>query len=568
MSASLVFFAGAFLLIFVSGPQAGAQSNRRSNGNHGKGVKTSQDLNAELANAASLVRAGRLQEAEAATRKIIARDSGSAEAHTLLGVILDQSGRSSEGEREYYSALQLKPNSIGALANLGVLLGRTKRPAEAIQKFEAVLRLDPEHATAVYNLGALYAAGGDYQRAIPLLEKASGITPSKSGSRQGEDAALRLTLLNAYVHANRRKDALELSRSVEQAAGSEPRTLFTLALSLAEAHEYAEAVRLFKRTNDLRPQTYEVLYNLGLGLYNLDRFDEAVQALSSAAAIAPTRADPYYRLGLIASAQGDTKAALIHWTRALELQPVFPEANFMIGEELLKKQLAEKSIQFYELALEQDRTRLVYFLRLGVANVRGQRYERAREVFNEALERFPDNPNLYFLLGYTGRAEGQYDQAVAAFRQALRLQPDNADVLGNLGYIASQRGDHEEAERLLRRAIALNADGFPAYHDLGRLLVKLKRYGEALPVLIRGAELNKKDPGVHYQLFLAYSRLGKKVEADQELALFKRLDEANRHGATPLGMTVNVGPANETDALPPLPSAVSGETKKPETPRD
>ena len=157
---------------------------------------------------------------------------------------------------------------------------------------------------------------------------------------------------------------------------------------------------------------------------------------------------------------------------------------------------------------------------------------------------------------------------LAAFRQALRLQPDNPDVLGNLGYIASQRGEHEEAERLLRRAIALDANGFPAYHDLGRLLVKLKKYDEALPILRRGAELNKKDPGVHYQLFLAYSRLRRKAEADQELAAFKQLDEASRRAATPLGMTVKAGPANETEALPPLPSAASGETKKPDAPRD
>ena len=206
----------------------------------------------------------------------------------------------------------------------------------------------------------------------------------------------------------------------------------------------------------------------------------------------------------------------------------------MIGEELLKNQLAEKSIPFYEKALEQAQGQLVYFLRLGVANVRGQRYERAREVFTQALQRYPDNPNLYFLLGYTGRAEGQYDQAVAAFKQALKLQPDNPDVLSNLGYIASQRGENVEAERLLRRAIQLDPKRFPSYHDLGRLLVKLRRYEEALPLLNRGVELNSKDPGVHYQLFLAYSRLKKKDEAERELAEFKRLDEVNRHGATPL----------------------------------
>jgi protein O-GlcNAc transferase len=157
---------------------------------------------------------------------------------------------------------------------------------------------------------------------------------------------------------------------------------------------------------------------------------------------------------------------------------------------------------------------------------------------------------------------------VSAFEQALRRQPDNADVLSNLGYIASQRGEQEKAERLLRRAIALDANGFPAHHDLGRLLVKLKRYEEALSVLRRGAELNKKDPGVHYQLFLAYSRLRRKADADQELAMFKQLDEVNRHGATSLGMAVKSGPASEIEALPPIPPAASGDTKKPIAPRD
>jgi tetratricopeptide (TPR) repeat protein len=116
---------------------------------------------------------------------------------------------------------------------------------------------------------------------------------------------------------------------------------------------------LFQRTNELRPQTYEVLYNLGLALYNLDRLDEAQQALSSASALKPGEAEPYYRLGLIASAKNDTNAALMHWTRALELRAVFPEVNFMIGEELLKKQLAEKSIPFYEKAFEQSQGQLV-----------------------------------------------------------------------------------------------------------------------------------------------------------------------------------------------------------------
>src|SRR5262249_42196978 len=147
-----------------------------------------------------------------------------------LGVILDQRGKTGEAEKEYDTALRLKPNLVSALSNFGVLLARTNRTSEAIAKFEEVLRIDPKHERASFNLGTLYAARGDYTRAVPLLEKTGGAA-----------------------------------------------ALFTLALKLAEAHQYAEAVRLFQRTNELRPQTYEVLYNLGLALYNLDRLDEAQQ---------------------------------------------------------------------------------------------------------------------------------------------------------------------------------------------------------------------------------------------------------------------------------------------------
>ena len=142
-----------------------------------------------------------------------------------------------------------------------------------------------------------------------------------------------------------------------------------------------------------------------------------------------------------------------------------------------------------------------------------------------------------------------------AFQKVLKLEPDNPDALASLGYIASQRGENVEAERLLRRAIQLNPQAFPSYHDLGRLLVKLRRYDEALPLLKRGVELNDKDPGIRYQLFLAYSRLKRKDEADKELAEFKRLDEVNRHGATPLG-----------EAIPPLPSTAAGDSAKPRMP--
>jgi len=71
---------------------------------------------------------------------------------------------------------------------------------------------------------------------------------------------------------------------------------------------------------------------------------------------------------------------------------------------------------------------------------------------------------------------------------------------------------------------------------------------------------------VHYQLFLAYSRLKKTAEANKELAEFKRLDEANKHGATALSGPSRAPAGMESEPLPPLPSSAAGESTKPRTP--
>src|ERR1041385_6065717 len=100
-------------------------------------------LETMLSEAGALVQAGRLEEAEAATRKILSTNPRSAEAHSLLGVILDQRGATAEAEKQYDAALRLQPKLVSALTNLGVLLARTNRTSEAIAKFEQVLRIDP-----------------------------------------------------------------------------------------------------------------------------------------------------------------------------------------------------------------------------------------------------------------------------------------------------------------------------------------------------------------------------------------------------------------------------------------
>src|SRR5689334_12347788 len=67
-----------------------------------------------LKDAATLLEAGRLDEAETAVRAYLVSAPRDANGHTLLGVILDQSGRQAEAEQSYNTALKLDSNNVAA----------------------------------------------------------------------------------------------------------------------------------------------------------------------------------------------------------------------------------------------------------------------------------------------------------------------------------------------------------------------------------------------------------------------------------------------------------------------
>src|SRR5712692_3470450 len=60
-----------------------------------------KDVAALLREAASLLQAGKLDEAEPLVRRAVAAAPSNADAHNLLGTILDQRGHTQAAEREY-----------------------------------------------------------------------------------------------------------------------------------------------------------------------------------------------------------------------------------------------------------------------------------------------------------------------------------------------------------------------------------------------------------------------------------------------------------------------------------
>jgi len=456
-----------------------------------------------------------------------------------------------EAERTLLTYLKKTPSDVNAKFLLGTLLIEANRADEGARVLEGVLKTDRNHTQANYNLALIYSSRGQINKAITYLERAAGITLQRKAPKTN-DVILITALTRAYIAAQRKADAEKLIPLIEQFSSGDDRILFTLGLVQAELGHYERAAQIFEDVRLKRPTSTEVLYNLGIAYYNLDRFAEAQAVLLEAVRLNPNQPEFYYRLGLISSAQKDSDGAVSYWLRALESKKNFHEANFLIGEELLKNKKIAGSLPYYQRAAQLLPEKVLYQLRLGVAYFRLQQYGDARRVFDSVLRKYPNDPNFNYLQGYMARAEGLFDEALVSFRKVLKVTPNSPDVMASIGNIALERGDLVNAESTLRKTIELDPKNFPAYYDMGRLLIRQKKYRDALAILEKGKALNDVDPGIRYQLFIAYTRTNEKQKAASAFSEFKRLERIFNAGS---------GASTSADQIRDLPSSI--ETKEP-----
>jgi Flp pilus assembly protein TadD len=82
----------------------------------------------------------------------------------------------------------------------------------------------------------------------------------------------------------------------------------------------------------------------------------------------------------------------------------------------------------------------------------------------------------------------------------------------------------------LSRATKLDAGFGDAYLGLGASLLSAKRFSEAIAPLQTAVKLEPQNPGAHYNLAVAFSRSGRKEEADKEFAVHRQMTQKTEPG--------------------------------------
>lgn len=180
-----------------------------------------------------------------AYRRVIDLNSKVPEVHYNLAIALRELGRTDEAVAAYRRAIALKPGYAEAHNNLGAALADLKQWDEAVACYQRALRANPALPQAYNNLGNALREQGDLEKAIAAYQRALACDPG---------------YVDAYINAG---------------------------TALGQLNDWPRAAAVYRRARELGPNRADAHYNLGIALRQMGRPGEAIPAFRAALALEP-----------------------------------------------------------------------------------------------------------------------------------------------------------------------------------------------------------------------------------------------------------------------------------------
>jgi len=240
-----------------------------------------------IADAVTLFEQGRVDEAEAACARALARDPRDAQSLHVLGLVADRRG-------DHGRAAQLIESAIAARPDLGVFrynLGNAQRSLgrleDALASYSQAVALDPDRFAAWFNLAQVHAESGRPDQSIAAFRQALRIEPTSAEARLGLAAALVESAQSAEDGTSACTEALALLEDDWAQMSDPPRARFVLAMALAGCGRWTEAVSHLEAFVAAHPEVVEARNQLANCYNRIGRAGDAIREYRETYRLAP-----------------------------------------------------------------------------------------------------------------------------------------------------------------------------------------------------------------------------------------------------------------------------------------
>lgn len=346
-------------------------------------------IQSRLQQAISAHQRGKLGQAEAIYKEILAIQPEHFDALHLLGTIALQKGYASNAVELIGRAIDIDSSNAAAHSNLASALLGVGQAAEALVHLDTAIQLKPDYLDALFNRGNALRELNRPLDALAAIDSALSLEP--------RDAELHYNKSVVLITLGRSEDALECANR-----------------ALLHKPDYAAA--FFMRGNAQR---------------RLYRYPEAVASYEAAIRLKPAYAEALNNLGLLMIEMRRPADALIYIDRALELRADYIEAICNRSCALVELDRPEEALACAAQALSLDENLVDALCNQGNALRKLDRHAEAHKSFERALELQPGSSQVLSDRGLLWMDLNRHDLASECFAQACIAEPGAAKFRWN-----------------------------------------------------------------------------------------------------------------------------------------
>ncbi|MET0153018.1 MAG: tetratricopeptide repeat protein, partial [Candidatus Binatia bacterium] len=231
-------------------------------------------IDTALADARALQSSGRLRDAEAAFRTVLAFQPDHAEALWSVGVLARQRGDLGAATEALTRAADSAPREPAVWLELAAVYAAATQYAAARKAVGRALKVKPDWVDALALLAEIEIRAGDGQAALPPAQRVLRMRP--------DVAAAHMLYGSACAVGGRLADAEAAFRRALELAPEDVWATAQLANALRDQGRFSEAEPLYRAALERAPQVAELRVELGDAYVKAGRLDEAEQAYREA----------------------------------------------------------------------------------------------------------------------------------------------------------------------------------------------------------------------------------------------------------------------------------------------
>lgn len=287
-----------------------------SNNGDNDGTARDPEIDAMIAEGVAAIEQRRRGDAEAAFRKVLAREPDNADALRRLGVVVYMGGDFQEAVSLLELAISLAPEDADAHNNLAAILIDQDEVTDAEAHLRRALELQPGDADINFNLGLVLLRRGNHAEARPCFEAVTSVRPDDADAHHNLGLAFRQEKGRAAVSA-----AMAAFRKAVEIDGNECDSLVELATLLREEGCLPEALAASQDAVDAHGDDGRVAFTHGAVLYDFGRYADAIRFFQRAVSAKNPDFRAHDYLGRAFAASGDLDGAIRAFRRGLEQLP-------------------------------------------------------------------------------------------------------------------------------------------------------------------------------------------------------------------------------------------------------